>query len=53
MAFTFRIGIFPITISIGILSIAIRIGIFSIAIHLLDIDPSDGDIKIGLTLAWR
>ena len=26
---------------------------FKIILHLIDLDPSDGNIKIGLEIRWR
>lgn len=31
----------------------LKLWIFHLTIHLLDLDPSDQDIKIGITLDWK
>ena len=31
----------------------IKVGIFTLTLHLVDIDPRDGDVRIGISLAWK
>ena len=34
------------------MSFTIKVWIFSLTLHLIDLDLSDRDIKIGITIAW-
>lgn len=35
------------------MKLALKIWKFTLTIHLIDLDPSDKDISIGISLSWK
>ncbi len=32
---------------------SVKVGIFTLKLHLVDIDPTDGDLRVGLSVSWK